>query len=136
MKKLLLLLLIIVPAAEIGVLLISANLIGILWTLFFIILTGIVGAALARREGLQAIRKAQLKTSQGMVPGDELLDGICILIGGAVLLTPGFITDAAGFLLLLPPTRQAFKRVLRSVYEKMIQSGNVYVINNQSGRRY
>ncbi|WP_147803408.1 FxsA family protein [Alkalicoccus halolimnae] len=136
MKKILLLLLIVVPALEIAVILLSWNTFGIALTVLFIILTGILGAALARREGLQAIRKAQLKTSQGQVPGNELLDGICILIGGVVLLTPGFISDALGFLLLIPPTREIFKRLLQRIYEKMVYSGNVYVISNQNGRKY
>jgi UPF0716 protein FxsA len=135
-KKILLLLLIVVPALEIAVILLSWNTFGIALTVLFIILTGILGAALARREGLQAIRKAQLKTSQGQVPGNELLDGVCILIGGVVLLTPGFISDALGFLLLIPATREIFKRLLQRIYEKMVYSGNVYVISNQNGRKY
>ncbi len=136
MKKLLILLLIVVPALEIAVILLSWNTIGLALTVLLIILTGLLGAWLARREGLQAIRRAQLKTSQGQVPGEEILDGVCILIGGVVLLTPGFITDALGFLLLIPATRQMFKKLLQRAYEKMVYSGNVYIIDHQSGRRY
>ncbi|PTL39857.1 FxsA family protein [Alkalicoccus saliphilus] len=136
MKKLLILLLIVVPALEIAVILLSWNTIGLALTVLLIILTGLLGAWLARREGLQAIRRAQLKTSQGQVPGEEILDGVCILIGGVVLLTPGFITDALGFLLLIPATRQMFKKLLQRAYEKMVYSGNVYIVDNQSGRRY
>ncbi|TVP83577.1 MAG: membrane protein FxsA [Alkalicoccus sp.] len=136
MKKLLILLLIVVPALEIAVILLSWNTIGLALTVLLIILTGLLGAWLARREGLQAIRRAQLKTSQGQVPGEEILDGVCILIGGVVLLTPGFITDALGFLLLIPGTRQMFKKLLQRAYEKMVYSGNVYIVDHQSGRRY
>jgi UPF0716 protein FxsA len=136
MKKLLILLLIVVPALEIAVILLSWNTIGLALTVLLIILTGLLGAWLARREGLQAIRRAQLKVSQGQVPGEEILDGVCILIGGVVLLTPGFITDTLGFLLLIPGTRQMFKKLLQRAYEKMVYSGNVYIVDHQSGRRY
>ncbi|MFC4737536.1 FxsA family protein [Bacillus daqingensis] len=135
MKKLLLLLLIVVPTLEMIVILLSWNFIGLFWTIILIILTGVLGAWLARREGLQAIRKAQLRSSQGQIPGSEILDGVCILIGGIVLLTPGFITDTLGFLLLIPQTREMFKALLQRMYERMIQAGNVYVINTQNGRR-
>lgn len=136
MKKILLLLLIVVPALEIAVIFLSWNTFGLLVTVLLIILTGVLGATLARREGLQAIRKAQLRTSQGQIPGSELLDGICILVGGIVLLTPGFISDALGFLLLIPATREMFKRLMQKMYERMIQSGNVYVISDQDGRKF
>lgn len=136
MKKILLLLLIVVPALEIAVIFLSWNTFGLLLTVLFIIITGVLGAFLARREGLQAIRKAQLRTSQGQIPGSELLDGICILVGGVVLLTPGFISDALGFLLLIPATREMFKRLMQKMYERMIQSGNVYVISDQDGRKF
>ncbi|SDN55729.1 FxsA family protein [Alkalicoccus daliensis] len=136
MKKILLLLLIVVPALEIAVIFLSWNTFGLLLTVLFIIITGVLGAALARKEGLQAIRKAQLRTSQGQVPGNELLDGICILVGGVVLLTPGFISDALGFLLLIPATREMFKKLMQKMYEKMIRSGNVYVISDQNGRKF
>lgn len=136
LKKILLLLLIVVPALEIAVIFLSWNTFGLLLTVLFIIITGVLGAALARKEGLQAIRKAQLRTSQGQVPGNELLDGICILVGGVVLLTPGFISDALGFLLLIPATREMFKKLMQKMYEKMIRSGNVYVISDQNGRKF
>lgn len=128
MGKLLLLLLIIVPAMEIGVLILSGNTIGVIPTILLIILTGILGAALAKKEGLNAIRTAQLQASQGQVPGSVLLDGVCILVGGVVLLTPGFITDAMGFLLLIPQTRAIFKGFLQKMFYHMVKNGSaVYV---------
>ncbi|MBU9721144.1 MULTISPECIES: FxsA family protein [Bacillaceae] len=131
MGRIFFLLLIIVPALEIGVLVLAGNYIGIPATILLIILTGILGAALAKKEGLNAIRTAQLQASQGQVPSSVLLDGICILVGGVVLLTPGFLTDAIGFFLLIPQTRAIFKGFLRRIFEKRIQSGNVIFYTNR-----
>ncbi|TMW71702.1 FxsA family protein [Alteribacter natronophilus] len=133
MGKIILLLLIIVPALEIGVLVLSGNIIGVIPTILLIIATGILGAALAKREGLNAIRTAQMQTSQGQVPSGILLDGICILIGGVVLLTPGFITDAFGFFLLIPQTRATFKALLQRIFERAVRSGNVVLYR---GRKF
>ncbi|MCD8508663.1 MAG: membrane protein FxsA [Bacillus sp. (in: Bacteria)] len=131
MGKLFFLLIIIVPALEIWVLILSGNMIGVIPTILLIILTGILGAALAKREGLNAIRTAQLQASQGMVPGSVMLDGVCILVGGVVLLTPGFITDAFGFFLLIPQTRAIFKGFLQRLFERMIKNGNVTFYTNR-----
>lgn len=135
MGKLLLLLLIIVPAMEIGVLILSGNTIGVIPTILLIILTGILGAALAKREGLNAIRTAQLQASQGQVPGSVLLDGICILVGGVVLLTPGFITDAMGFLLLIPQTRAIFKGFLQKMFYYMVKNGSAVYVSGGSWKK-
>ncbi|PRO64320.1 FxsA family protein [Alkalicoccus urumqiensis] len=133
MKKLLLLLLIVVPSLEMAVILLSWNLIGLFPTILMVVLTGVLGAWLAKREGLQAVRRAQLRTSQGQVPGNEILDGICILIGGIVLLTPGFISDAFGFLLLIPATRELFKGMLQRMYERAVRSGNIQFVGRSAG---
>ena len=110
--KYILLLLIIIPAGEIGLLLFSGRHLGIIPTIFLIILTGIIGTYLAKREGLEAIKRVQEELRYGSMPGDAILDGLCILIGGLLLLTPGFITDLTGFLFLVPPTRIFVKRLL------------------------
>ncbi|WP_416151478.1 FxsA family protein [Salipaludibacillus sp. HK11] len=136
MGKILLLLLIVVPALEVWVLILSGGWIGFPVTILLIILTGVLGAALAKKEGLNAIRTAQMQTSQGQVPGGILLDGICILVGGVVLLTPGFITDALGFFLLIPQTRAIFKGFLQKILQNAVKSGNfVYVSNNPGNRK-
>ncbi|MFC5712758.1 FxsA family protein [Thalassorhabdus alkalitolerans] len=131
MGKILVLLLIIVPALEIGVLLLSGNYLGVWPTVLLVILTGVLGAWLAKREGLQTIRTAQLQMQQGEVPSNLILDGLCILVGGVVLLTPGFITDAIGFLLLIPFTRGYFKGVFQRVFSKLTQSGNIVFIRRK-----
>jgi UPF0716 protein FxsA len=110
----------IVPAAEIGVFIWAGGIIGPWWVVFLILLTGLVGVALAKKEGIQTWNRAQRALSLGQVPTREILDGICIFTGGVFLFTPGFITDITGFVLVLPGTRDIFKRLLSKVFKKMI----------------
>jgi UPF0716 protein FxsA len=121
-------LLILIPAADIGLLLFSGKTIGVLPTIACIILTGVIGAYLAKREGLETIRKARQQLRSGHIPGDAVLDGICILIGGTLLITPGFITDIIGFLMLLPLTRKPFKWALKRFFRKWTNRGNIKII--------
>jgi UPF0716 protein FxsA len=83
---------------------------------------------LAKREGLQTIKRAQEQLAYGQLPGESVLDGICILIGATLLLTPGFVTDLFGFLLLFPPSRKPFKLLMINAFRKRIQSGNIKII--------
>jgi UPF0716 protein FxsA len=122
------LLIIVIPAADIGVLLFSGKAIGVWPTIALIILTGIIGAYLAKREGLQTIRRAQEQLRHGEIPGEAVLDGICILIGGTLLLTPGFITDVTGFLFLFPPTRKPIKFLILKAWRNRINKGNIKII--------
>lgn len=128
MTRIFLLLLIIVPALEIGLLILSGNTLGIWPTIILIILTGIIGAWLARKQGLETIRAAQEQMRSMQIPGEAILDGLCILVGGVVLLTPGFITDALGFFMLIPTTRSIIKIWLRKIIKRLIDNGNFYII--------
>lgn len=121
-------LLIVIPASEIGILMLSGKTIGVWATISLIILTGVLGAYLAKKQGLETLRRAQAEMQYGRMPGEALLDGVCILVGGVVLLTPGFITDALGFLLLAPATRPIFKRFLRKGMKNWIDRGNYTII--------
>jgi UPF0716 protein FxsA len=127
MFRWLLLFILVVPALEIGVLIWTGNLIGPIWVILLIILTGVLGAWLAKKQGLETIRNFQQSVQYGQMPQDTLLDGACILVGGAVLLTPGFITDAIGFLLLFPATRFPIKRVIRNAIQKAMQKGTITI---------
>ncbi|WP_066315434.1 FxsA family protein [Bacillus sp. FJAT-29814] len=127
--RLFFILIVVVPAAEIGILLLSGKTIGFWPTLSLIILTGVLGTYLAKREGLQTIRRVQEQMAMGQIPGQALLDGICILVGGTLLLAPGFITDITGFLMLFPPTRKFFKLLIANFIRKRIQKGNIKIIN-------
>jgi UPF0716 protein FxsA len=105
MALILLILFIALPIAEIYVIIQVGQAIGILPTLALLILDGFIGAALARSQGGAAWDRFNRALSGGRVPARETFDGAMIILGGALLLAPGFITDVIGFSLLLPPTR-------------------------------
>jgi UPF0716 protein FxsA len=98
-----------VSVVELLVLAAVEDRIGLGPTLAIILLTGVVGASLVRSQGFSVFARARLQMSQGAFPGRELAHGALVLIGGALLLTPGFLTDALGFALMVP----AFREVVR-----------------------
>lgn|SRR5690625_5212214 len=123
MLYLFLILFIFIPAIEIGVFIWTGGALGIVPVILLIILTGIVGAALMKQQGIETWRRAQLAMYNHEVPHREILDGICIIVGGVLLLTPGFVTDVVGFLLVLPWTRPPFRHLLSYFLMKQMQKG-------------
>lgn len=121
----LILIFILIPAVEIGIFIWTGNLIGGWPVVGLIVLSGIIGAALVKKEGLETWRKAQLAMYNREVPREQIIDGICIIIGGIFLLTPGFVTDILGFLLVLPWTRPPFKKLISFLILKRISKGNI-----------
>ena len=119
----LLALFILLPLAELALLLQVGRWIGLGWTLAIVVATGFLGAALARRQGLRAWLAIQAELRAGRMPGGSLVDGLLILIGGIVLLTPGLLTDLAGFLLLIPGSRALLKRSLTRRFQRAIERG-------------
>ena len=117
----LLLLFTLVPFVELALLLWMADAVGWVHTLLLVLGTGVLGAALARWQGVRTAFRIQQEMASGKVPGDALVDGLLILVAGAVLLTPGVLTDACGFALLIPPVRQSFKRALKRWFERRVQ---------------
>ncbi|MBI5136626.1 MAG: FxsA family protein [Nitrospirae bacterium] len=115
------------PLAELYVLIKIGAVIGGLNTLLLVLVTGVAGAYLARMEGLRVLTRARENLRQGMVPAEELVDGILIFIAGVLLVTPGVITDCMGLLLLFPPTRRYFKIRLRRRFDRMVAQGSVRV---------
>ncbi len=113
MFKFLFLLFIVVPIVEIGILLQVSEVIGGWTTLLVVIATAFFGARLVKLQGLQTYQKIQQKSAQGQIPGEELFSGICILISGVLLLTPGIVTDVIGFLLLTPAVRKVMIKELK-----------------------
>ena len=105
MFPLILVLFLVVPIVELYVIVQVAGGIGVLETLGLLIVVSIVGAWLVKAQGIGLIRRVQAKLAAGEMPGKELVDGALILFAGALMLTPGFVTDTVGLLLLLPPTR-------------------------------
>ena len=112
MLPLLLLLFIALPIAELYVIIQIGGAIGILPTLALLIVASVVGAALARSQSRTAWERFNRALAEGRIPGREVFDGAMVILGGALLLTPGFITDVFGLLLLLPPTRAVVRGVL------------------------
>jgi UPF0716 protein FxsA len=122
----LLLLFILVPALELILLIEIGQLIGSLPTITLIVFTGVLGAFLARRQGVQVLRRVRTELQTGQLPADSIFDGVIILIAGAFLMTPGILTDALGFLCLVPATRRWIKRWIRSGMERAIRSGQIF----------
>src|SRR3954454_24703356 len=111
MPLLLIVLFIVVPIAELAILIQVGQLIGVWWTIALLIADAVLGSLLARSQGRATWRRFNLALQSGRAPAREVLDGVLVLFGGALLLTPGFLSDILGLFLLLPPTR-AFVRAL------------------------
>lgn len=116
---------IVVPALELVILLRLGQAVGFLPTLGLVLVTGFAGAALARAEGVRVLFRFQAELAAGRMPTQALQDGIAVLVGGALLLTPGVLTDLAGLALLLPPTRRWIQRRLRARLERDLRTGAV-----------
>ena len=106
------LLFIVFPIAELYVIIRVGSSIGFLNTLGLIVLVAVVGRWLVKREGVRVWRKFNDSILQGRVPTREIVDGVLIMMAGALLLAPGFVTDALALLVLFPPTRLVFRRML------------------------
>jgi UPF0716 protein FxsA len=109
---LLLLIFIVVPIAELAVIIQVGQAIGVWWTIALLIADSVLGSLLMRSQGRAAWRRFNAAMAEGRVPAREVLDGVLVIFGGALLLTPGFISDLLGLLLLLPPTRAVIRAVL------------------------
>ena len=107
----------IIPIIEIYLLIEIGSIFGALTAVILVILTGFLGAFLARMQGLQTFFRIQVSLREGRMPSSDLLDALLIVIAGLVLLPPGFLTDSAGFLLLIPATRNSLKYWLRRQIE-------------------
>ena len=119
-----------IPVAEIYLLIKVGNHIGALNTVILVIATAFAGAYLARLQGMQTMYRVRASLEQGLMPAEAMLDALLIFVAGIVLLTPGFLTDAMGLLLLIPETRFVFKRYLRRKLNRWIQDQNIH-INHQ-----
>jgi UPF0716 protein FxsA len=107
----LLLAFIVVPIAELAIIIQVGQEIGVLWTIVLLLADSILGSLLLRSQGRSAWRRFTAALQSGRPPATEVVDGAMVLMGGALLLTPGFLSDLLGILLLLPPTRAVLRRV-------------------------
>src|SRR5262245_25165303 len=121
-------LVIVVPLVEIYVFIPVGQAIGALWTIALLVLDSILGSLLMRSQGRTAWRRFNAAIAEGRIPAREVLDGALVIFGGALLLTPGFVTDIFGALFLVPPTRSVIRRVLVRRF-----TGRIYVAT--PGRR-
>ena len=119
----LLLLFLIVAIAELYLLIEIGQRIGTISTLALIFLTALLGSALARRQGLGVLRRMQSEMAEGRLPASSMVDGVLILLAGAVLITPGVLTDLVGFLVLIPVTRGLIKAYLWKRIERAVKRG-------------
>jgi UPF0716 protein FxsA len=123
----LILLFLLTPAIELGLLIQVDRLIGFWPTIGLIIVTGLVGSYLARREGTSTWLRLNRKLSQGGLPGNELIDGVIILVAGALLITPGVLTDVIGFIGLVPLTRTPIRNLLMKRFKRKMEEGTMHV---------
>lgn len=122
------LLFVIVPIVELVLLIELGQLVGLLPTLALVVFTGVAGAWMARAEGLRVFFRFQRELASGRLPGQAMLDGLSVLVGGAFLLTPGVLTDVAGFSLLVPVTRRWIQRGVRRRLQRGIADGSIRVV--------
>lgn len=115
------------PVLELAVLLKLHGMVGLIPTIALVLLTGVAGALLVRRQGLSILFSIQREMAMGNLPTPQLLDGVMVLVAGAFLLTPGLITDTAGFLLLIPFVRGRIRAWLRETLAEKIRRGSMEI---------
>jgi UPF0716 protein FxsA len=121
----LLLLFIAVPLIELVILIKLGGMIGLLPTIAIVILTGVAGASLARSQGLRVLFQMRQEVAAGRMPVGKLMDGLLILVAGALLLTPGFLTDIVGLAVLLPGPRSLVKRLIGRKLTQLASTGRL-----------
>ena len=137
--KFLFLLFLVVPLLEIYLLIEVGSAIGAMLTIFLVVFTAMLGAVLVRVQGFSTLTRVQSQLNDGQVPALEIMEGVCLFVAGALLLTPGFFTDAVGFVLPTPPLRRSIIRALLERQMSHVQPGYVHGGNpgaqNQGGGR-
>lgn len=121
----LLLLFILVPIIELFIIVQLGQYIGLGYTLVIIVVLGLLGALIAKQQGLRTLFRIKDDLAHGRLPAQELIEGLLILVGAVLLITPGLLTDAIAFFFLIPATRRIVKLLLRKKLEKMIKTGQI-----------
>ncbi len=117
----------VIPLIELGILIKIGTYIGALNTITLVILTAIIGAYMVRQEGLGVLYRIQKNMNEGQFPADELIDGIMILLAGALLLTPGVFTDVIGFLMVFPVSRNFIRKFIKRYLDKKISPRDIHI---------
>jgi UPF0716 protein FxsA len=129
----LILLFTVIPLIELYLLIQVGRHLGSFHTIMIVLITGIIGGLLARSQGLSVQRQIRVDLQKGIIPTDSLIDGCFILIAGALLLTPGMITDIFGFVVMVPYFRGWLKKRLKEILKRKLESGRFqYYQNRQS----
>ena len=129
----LILLFTVIPLIELYLLIQVGRYLGSFQTIMIVLVTGIIGGLLARSQGLSVQRQIRVDLQNGIIPTDSLIDGCFILIAGALLFTPGMITDIIGFILMIPFFRGWLKKRLKEILKRKFESGQFqYYSNSQS----
>lgn len=115
------------PVVELALLFKLHGIMGLGPTILLVLLTGVIGASLVRRQGIAILFKIQQEMAAGNLPAPQMIDGIMVLIAGALLITPGLITDTAGFALLVPYVREHIRGWLRKKMEQKLRNGYIQV---------
>ncbi len=118
----------VVPVIELVLLIEIGRQIGSLTTIGIVVVTGFIGAMLAKTQGFNTWYQIRHEASEGRVPHDALLDGLLVLIGAVTLVTPGLITDAIGFSLLIPATRRIWRTWLKHRFDYWLQTGTLNIV--------
>lgn len=121
----LIILLILIPAIEIGVFIWVGSIVGPWWVVLLIFLSGILGVWFARQEGIGIWFRANEVIQQGRVPTEQIIDGLCVLVGAILLFAPGFVTDIIGLLFIIPLTRYPLRQFIIQWIQWKIQRGKI-----------
>lgn len=126
----LILLFTVLPLIELYLLIQIGKYLGAIPTIMIVLITGVIGGLLARSQGVGVHRKIMVDLQDGIIPTDSLIDGLFILIAGALLITPGMITDVLGFSLMIPGFRGWLKRKLKEYFRRNFESGKFQFYSN------
>jgi UPF0716 protein FxsA len=115
----------VIPFIELALLIKIGTMIGLFETILIIVITGMAGALMVRSAGIGCLFRIQKNMDSGIIPTDDLFSGLLILVAGAFLLTPGLITDAAGFVLLIPASRELVKKFLKKYVKLKVEQAQL-----------
>ncbi len=132
----LILLFTVIPLIELYLLIQVGRYLGTLPTIMIVLITGIIGGLLARSQGLNVQRQIRIDLQNGIIPTDSLIDGLFILIAGALLITPGMLTDVCGFALMVPGFRVKLKMWLKGVLKHKFESGQFQFYSNHRSQNW
>lgn len=124
----------IVPLVELALLIQVGRFVGLIPTILTVCVTGVAGAYLAKSQGFKLLREVSENLQQGQLPADHLIEGLLVLVGGILLLTPGLVTDLSGFIVLIPFTRRLIARWGKQKFLQWIEKGSMYFSYGEYGR--